>query len=362
MNVRRFEVSKADLRKTRVVEAPLPGLADGQVLFAIDSFAFTSNNVTYAAFGDAMQYWQFFPVDDPAQGQIPVWGFADVAESRCPGIAPGERFYGYFPMATHLVVTPARLSASGFFDSAPHRQGLHAVYNQYTRCSADPAYEQRFEAEQMLLKPLFVTSFLIDDFLADNDFFGARSVLLSSASSKTAYGTAFMLAQRPGIEVIGLTSESNLKFVVGLGCYARAVPYAALESIAPTAPRVYVDMSGNAAVRGRIHRHFGEALKYSCAVGGTHWEALQARMELPGPKPTLFFAPAQIKKRVADWGGEEFQQKTAAAWRAFVARVTDPARPWLTVERGRGTGAIARTVEAMLDGEAAPQTGHILSF
>ncbi|MBK9606762.1 MAG: DUF2855 family protein [Betaproteobacteria bacterium] len=362
MDVRRFEVSKANLRKTGVVDAPLPELADGQVLFAIDSFAFTSNNVTYAAFGDAMQYWQFFPVDDPAQGQIPVWGFADVAESRCPGIAPGERFYGYFPMATHLVVSPIRVAPSGFFDGAAHRQGLHAVYNQYTRCSTDPAYEHRFEAEQMLLKPLFITSFLLDDFVADNDFFGARSVLLSSASSKTAYGTAFMLAQRPGIEVIGLTSEANLAFVEGLGCYSRVVSYAALESIAQAVPRVYVDMSGNADVRGRVHRHFGDALKYSCAVGGTHWEAMQARMELPGPKPTLFFAPAQIKKRVADWGGAEFQQKTAAAWRAFIARVTDPAQPWLTVERGRGPEAISRTVHAMLDGKVAPQDGHILSF
>ncbi|MBP8295537.1 MAG: DUF2855 family protein [Burkholderiales bacterium] len=362
MNIRRFEVSKANLRESRVVDAPLPALADGQVLFAIDSFAFTSNNVTYAVFGDAMQYWQFFPVDDPAQGQIPVWGFAAVAASHCPGVAPGERFYGYFPMATHLVVTPARLAPSGFIDGAAHRQGLHAVYNQYTRCSADPAYAQRFEAEQMLLKPLFITSFLIDDFLADNGFFGARSVLLSSASSKTAYGTAFMLAQRPGIEVIGLTSEANLAFVEGLGCYSRAVTYAALESIDPTVPLVYVDMSGNAAVRGRIHRHFGDALKYSCAVGATHWEAMQVRMVLPGPKPTLFFAPAQIKKRVADWGGAEFQQKTAAAWRAFIARVTDPAQPWLTVERGRGAAAIARTVQAMLDGKVAPQAGHILSL
>jgi hypothetical protein len=65
---------------------------------------------------------------------------------------------------------------------------------------------------QALLRPLFITSWLIDDFLADNDFFGARVMLLSSASSKTAYGTAFQLAQRDGIEVVGLTSPGNVAF------------------------------------------------------------------------------------------------------------------------------------------------------
>ena len=27
---------------------------------------------------------------------------------------------------------------------------------------------------------------------------------------------------------------------------------------------------------------------------------------LPGPRPVLFFAPAQVKKRSADWGGSPF--------------------------------------------------------
>ena len=72
---------------------------------------------------------------------------------------------------------------------------------------------------QALLRPLFVTSWLIDDFLDDNAFFGTTAkpgvpgvMLLSSASSKTAYGTAFALAQRQGIEVVGLTSPGNLAF------------------------------------------------------------------------------------------------------------------------------------------------------
>jgi hypothetical protein len=65
----------------------------------------TSNNITYAAFGDAMSYWQFWPGtgDDPdgtAWGCIPVWGFGTVVQSLHPGVAVGERLYGYWPMAS----------------------------------------------------------------------------------------------------------------------------------------------------------------------------------------------------------------------------------------------------------------------
>ena len=163
---------------------------------AIDAFALTANNITYAAFGEAMSYWGFFPTGDAATGCIPVWGFANVVESRCAGAAVAERFYGYFPMANDVVLQPVRVNEAGFFDGAEHRRELHAVYNQYSRCSADPGYAPAREAEQALLRPQLITSFLIDDFLADSAYFGARTVALSSASSKTAYGTAFCLAHR----------------------------------------------------------------------------------------------------------------------------------------------------------------------
>jgi hypothetical protein len=60
-------------------------LAPGQARLAVDSFALTANNITYAAFGEAMKYWQLFPAGPAASGAalgcLPVWGFATVAES-----------------------------------------------------------------------------------------------------------------------------------------------------------------------------------------------------------------------------------------------------------------------------------------
>jgi len=361
-----FLVRRDDLRAHKCAPAVAPAtLAPGQVLLSVDAFAFTSNNVTYAAFGEAMSYWNFFPAPD-GWGRIPVWGFGTVLASTMEGFRPGERFYGYFPMSGWVVVQPERVSEAGFFDGAAHRKPLHAVYNQYLRTATDPGYDPAREAEQMLLRPLFVTSFLLDDFLADNAFFGARSVVLSSASSKTAYGTAFQLAQRGARgqrpEIVGLTSASNRAFVEALGCYDRVLAYNEIESLSRDTPTIYVDMSGDGAVRKAIHAHFGDLLKYSCSVGGTHWDALAAGGGLPGPRPTLFFAPAQIKKRMADWGPAEMQKRIAAAWKAFLGAVCSPSQGWMKVVRGKGAADIERVYRAMLDGRAKPDEGHILSL
>ena len=360
-----FVVERKTLGNAHWVYADPAALGAGMVRLAIDAFALTSNNITYAAFGDAMNYWGFFPTGDAATGCIPVWGFANVTESRCDGIEVGERFYGFFPMATEVALEPTRVNAAGFSDGAVHRRELHAVYNHYVRCSADPGYAPAREAEQALLRPLFVTSFLIDDFLADNAFFGASAVLLASASSKTAYGTAFCLAQRRatgGAKVIGLTSPGNVAFTRGLGCYDTVLSYDAVATLPAEVPTVYVDFSGSVEVRAGVHRHFGDQLTYSCSVGGTHRADLGSGKGLPGPRPTLFFAPAQIKKRNADWGPAGLQQRLAEAWRAFMQPVTDAEKPWLRVVHGRGMAAVESTCAALLAGRVNPAEGHMLSL
>ncbi len=357
-----FQVRKDALPQTRRhTDAPVP-LAPGQIRLGVESFALTANNITYAAFGDAMNYWQFFPTGEEGWGCIPVWGFATVAESLCEGVAVGEKFYGYYPMANTLVLQPARITPSGFFESAPHRLALPAVYNQYMRCSTDPLYSAASEDMQSLLRPLFVTSFLIDDFLAVNDFFGATAMLLSSASSKTAYGTAFQLAQRPGIEVIGLTSPGNVAFCESLGCYSRVVTYDQLEAVAADTACIYVDFAGNAGLRQRIHTRFNR-LRHNCSIGGTHVDELAAKgsaRELPGPRPTLFFAPAQVKKRVADWGAPAFSQRVAHAWQGFTQQVAGAEPPWLIAQRHTGQAAMQAVYQDVLAGKGDPRIGHIL--
>ena len=140
--IQAFEVRRDRLTDSRVVSEPLNAPAPGQVLIRVDAFALTANNVTYGVAGDTIGYWQFFPArsDEDGWGRIPVWGFGDVVRSRVDGITEGERFYGYFPMASHLVAKPERVSERGFTDAAAHRAALPSVYNQYTATAADPAY------------------------------------------------------------------------------------------------------------------------------------------------------------------------------------------------------------------------------
>ena len=356
-----FQVLKTDLHQTRLTHTELAPLKSDEARLAIQRFAFTANNITYAAFGDAMKYWQFFPTPDAAWGSIPVWGFADVVESDCEGVKIGERFYGYYPMASHVTLLPARVNDHGFYDAAPHRAELHPVYNQYVASRGDPLYSAGTENIQSLLRPLFVTSFLIDDFLADNDFFGATTMLLSSASSKTAYGTAFQLAQRSGIEVVGLTSAGNVAFCESLGCYSRVLTYDQLDQIAQDAPCIYVDFAGNAGLRRNIHSRYAN-LKYSCSIGGTHVNELGGAKDLPGVRATLFFAPAQIKKRSVDWGPAGLRDRLGAAWQAFTNKVCQPNAPWLVAQQHSGSAAFEVVYQEVLKGGSDPRAGHILVF
>ena len=366
----RLWVSRADLRQSRVVADPdAPAsrpLADGEARLRIERFALTANNITYAAFGEAMHYWDFFPTGDAAWGCIPVWGFAVVAESRAPGLAAGERFYGYWPMGRWLVLRPERIGARGFVAGDAHRSALPAVYNQAVKCAADPSYVAAQESEQALLKPLFTTSFLIDDFLAGEGFFGAAQVLLSSASSKTALAAAFCLARRGGaVRVLGATSPRNIDFCRSLGVYDDVLAYETLPALDPKVRSVYVDFAGDADFRRRVHEHFRDALAYSCSVGGTHWQALGGGRDLPGPKPTLFFAPAHIARRSAPppagWGAAVLNERIGDAWTAFLRRVGSADPPWLRVRDFAGAPAAREALAAMVDGRFDPREGWMIS-
>lgn len=207
--IRQLQNNKKDMQQTRIQTRPMP--EPGEALLRISRLALTTNNVTYAAFGETphLRYWDFYPTGDGEWFHMPAWGFAEVVESTVDGLAKSERFYGFWPIASHVVMQPVRVSERGFYDGAEHRLELTSAYNQYQRISSDAAYRAESENYQMLLRPLFITSFMLADFLDDNAFFGARQILMSSASSKTAYGTAFCLQDNPAVQLIGLTSAGN---------------------------------------------------------------------------------------------------------------------------------------------------------
>jgi hypothetical protein len=356
-----FIVARNDLQQCKLIEARLPdasSLPDDALLIKIDRFAFTANNITYAVLGDQLKYWQLFPAPENF-GNIPVWGFGDVIASGHPAIPEGERLFGYFPMATHLVIEAADVSKRSLRDAAAHRQGVAPVYNAYARVSGDPAFAGRQGDYQALLRPLFMLSFLVDDFLAENEFYGARSVLLSSASSKTAFGLAHLLhTLRKQVRVIGLTSTANTGFVRSLGCYDDVVTYDRVTSLPSDQPVAFIDMAGNSELRAALHRHFGDQMKYSGRIGLTHRSSAPDEPELPGARPTRFFAPDQIRKRAKEWGPGGIETRFNAAWAGF-APILDHG---LKVVVGRGPDDVKQVYLDTLNGRVPPDRGHILSL
>jgi hypothetical protein len=361
MNGKHFLVRRDRLREHRVTVTPRRALAPGEVELEVDRFGLTSNNVTYGVLGESFSYWQFFPTDEPGWGTLPVWGFGSVTRSNTDGVAVGERFYGYFPMSSHLVVAPRRVGESGFLDGALHRRGLHGVYNQYLRTTHDPSYDADTESHQVVLRPLFATAFFLADFLQDSGFFGAESVLISSASSKLGWATAFMLRQgraHARQRLVALTSPGHVDFVNHLALYDRVLTYEDVSSLRSDEGAVLVDLAGHPRVREAVHRHFGEALRYSSAVGATHWETLGRSEDLPGPVPVTFFAPAWIKQRSELWGPAEVQRRLGAAWRTLVERATSCVR----IVDGAGESAVARIYDDLVSGRARPDEGYVLSL
>jgi len=356
MNRSRFDDIEIDTTGT-------PTAGDGEVVLALDCFSLTVNNLTYAVFGDALRYWEFFPSDVDGRGILPVWGYADVVESRAEGVEPGQRFFGYYPLATHLIVVPGKTGARSFRDESPHRRELPEVYNWYQRSDNDPLQSATIEPLHAIFRPLFVTAFGLADFLADENFFGAEQVLISSASSRTGYSEAFSIGLHSDIDVIGLTSAGHQDFVKDLGLYSNVLAYDDLEKLDPNRPTLYIDVAGNTELQRRVHEHFGERLVHDAALGASHASSHDNRPpqpdeNLPGPKPTFFFAPDWVARRQDEWGSEEFNRRVAEAVAAFFAHVVK--HQLIDIQQQSGFAAAREVLIEMLDGRTDPAIGHVI--
>jgi hypothetical protein len=347
-----IEVTRDELATARKIDAATAEPDDGEAVFRIDSFALTANNVTYGAVGDLVGYWNFYPASEVGWGRIPVWGFADVTASRAEGVDVGDRYFGFWPMSTEAVLRPGSIGPTGFTDVTPHRVALPAIYNRYSRTPSGA--DTHAEALTSLLRPLFATSFLIDAWLADEDVFGADSVVISSASSKTALGLAYLLKTNGRATVVGLTSPSNVGFVEDTDAYDRIVPYGDLPGGLGDGTAVYVDFAGSADVLSAVHHHFDDRLQQSVTVGFTH-RAAGDNSDLPGPAPEFFFAPDHIVRRMEQWGGHGMAERIDAA------RVGFDAAAGATIEVVERTGAdeIIDSWTAAVDGGLDPRHGLI---
>jgi len=353
-------VNRSDFRDTKLVEIAEGHLADGHIRVDIGPFALTANNITYMVTGDMIGYWKFFDpkaysINTQGMGRMPVWGYGTVAKSKYSEIAVGARIYGFFPIAKSMDIKPVKLSALGFQDGTAHRLPLHQIYNSYTLTDNDPSFTPALDDIQPVLRPLFTTSFLIDDFFDDNDFFGAEQIILLSASSKTALGTAFCLKNRHSVKVLGLTSNGNIKFTTSTGFYDSVESYDNSASLDARKKTAIIDMAGNGEVNAKLYDHFGDNLVYNCMVGKSHWQGAPPPKAKKGAPPAMFFAPDQAKKRITDWGGAGFSKNLAASWIPFC----DSAKTWLTISKQESATGLLKCYTDFLDGKADPAQGSL---
>jgi hypothetical protein len=359
-----FEVGKDDLHTTRVIDIDISTpMAHNEVLLRVDKFALTANNISYGIAGDTLGYWRFFPSNDPQHwGRLPVMGYAEVIKSKNDQILVGERVWGFMPMATHLLIVAGNVTQHGFSDVNPCREGLSPIYNYFDRVGANPFYREQNEDYDILLRGLFTTSWLVDDFMFDNHYFDAKQYLITSASSKTSIALAYCIKQRGDRPAIGITSEVNKAFVESLGCYDKVISYQQICELDSAIPSILVDMAGGKTTLASIHHHLGSRLTYSCRIGATHHNDIditQAGVEshLPGASPTFFFAPTQLKKRSKDWGTTETMKQMNIA----LLRYIDFCKSNIKTKHIHGLNQVNDDFQAVLTGCADASVGLIVN-
>lgn len=360
-----FQVQKKMFFNGRLKETPAEDLTlnEGEVLIKVDKFAYTSNNITYALAGDMIGYWQFFPAvgtTSETWGVIPVWGFAEVVESKSEGIPEGDRLFGYFPPASHFKMKPVRVSDARFIDGMAHRAQLPSGYNIYRRLNNEPNYNPSFENERMLLFPLHLTSFCLWDLMQDQSWYGAEQILILSASSKTSTGLAYALKDdQNSPKVIGITSQRNLDIVNGLDLYDQSLSYDQIQSI-QNMPTLIVDMSGNTKVLLGLHKLLADNMKYTINVGLTHWSDASPKPPegLITERSEFFFAPGHIQRRIKEWGPEGFDKKTTQ----FIMQTAAKTKEWLNFKKLNGLEEMAAIHNDVCAGKIPANQGLIVEL
>ena len=95
-------------------------------------------------------------------------------------------------------------------------------------------------------------------------------------------------------------------------------------------------------------------------MGGAHVTELGGAKDLPGPRATLFFAPAQGKKRASEWGSAVFGARLLGGWNGFLKTVLD--QGWVQVTHAQGPAAAQAAYAQVLGGRNDPRLGQMVSL
>ena len=271
-------------------------------------------------------------------------------------------------------------------------------YNQIIRCATDPHYTPTPLAEDltMLYRPLFWTSYWCEDWLHSSNYrSGASTILISSASSKTAFCLAYLIGKRIGrgdvdksTKVIGLTSKRNVGFTKRLGLYHEVLEYDSFTDTRPFQGNaddrwIYIDVAGNDELNKKLFAHFAspytpkfaacvqlgltnlspssadvsskEWSKNTFDMSNSHTAGLTSQF---WPQMEEFFMPEWLDVRKHQIPIGEIFKRQNEAWKELMQDCTE----WVQLERISGPQAVRDAYVKLAKEGLGPDKGMIWSL
>ncbi|MFK7975439.1 MAG: DUF2855 family protein [Halioglobus sp.] len=391
-----------DITQTQVLHDELPALEPDEIRLQVDRVGLSANNLFYAQMGDApfLKFFSVYPLLDDEHkhlANLPAWGVATIIESANAAFAVGEQYRGFLHIAD-VVQMKAKRTDIGFRAYGALRDKLNPAYNDFKRIDNTPQ-SPLLVAENsssnnpnsvadfaLVASPGAVSGFILSELLKNNAFYGATSVVLTSASSKLSLATAMELQEsvaRKDIQnITAYTSSKNRDFVASTKLFSTVLT---MDEPLPTTDQqqyVFIDVAGDADV----FKKNKSAIKKGLAVGGTHGDAeastftafspsgfLKMFIDMMAPdflkrwasralrpKLEMFFAPTVVQELVSAYGQAEFDRKADTALANFATTAIN--NDWVNVERAETEADIQAAYREVMSGAVSPATAVVLSL
>ena len=318
----------------------------GGVLLAVERFSLATNNLGYVLLDDVLHTLDAFPASMQNRARTPVWGIAEVIAADPSVATVGARVACFLPMATHAAVRVAPTD-TGLLSIDEKRLGMLPIYRRLTLVTTEPGSEDA-DVETVLLPVSPFAALLAGDITA----LGARTVVVSSASSRSAAALGRLLA-REGIGVIGLTSAEHRSAAESFAVYDRILSYDEIDALDPSDGTAYVDVAGSIDVTSAVHHRLGHHLSASIGVGGTHARSLPS---VPGPPLSMF----NTGDREADLTRERGWPAVASLYQDARTELISWATRWLRVETVRGLAATESVWRDIVCGHSNPLSAVVI--
>jgi len=280
----------------------------------------------------------------------------------------GQRLYGYLAMSRYLILQ---------LDPQTNRYHVNIAlgdfpkdrrpYKQLNICENDPMYRLDREDETMLYRPLFWTAYWFEDYLNEHKYRGARNILVSSASSKTAFALAYNIGVRKkhsrgslDVNVVGLTSASNAPFTRGLNLYDSVLTYEDIPTLGSTGSWIYVDVSSSPSLMAKIEHQLAPIL--TITLGSTTPNEQNAKLLWNSYQKTAnhegFFMPEWLAIRVKQLTISQITSMQSAAWNGLMENCTS----WVSMDKSSGGRAVLEAYKKTLGGHIGPDKGQVFTL